>query len=54
MVNASITTSAASAPSDARLGVHVADVTRRFGDVVAVEGLSLAVAPGEIVAVVGP
>jgi NitT/TauT family transport system ATP-binding protein len=54
MVNASITTSAASAPPEARVGVHVDDVTRRFGDVVAVEGLSLAVAPGEIVAVVGP
>jgi len=54
MVNASITTSAASAPPEARVGVHVDDVTRRFGDVVAVEGLSLTVAPGEIVAVVGP
>jgi NitT/TauT family transport system ATP-binding protein len=29
-------------------------VTKRFGDVVALDGLSLTVAPGEIVAVVGP
>src|SRR5438105_348452 len=30
------------------------DVTRRFGDLVALEGLSLSVAHGEIVALVGP
>src|SRR6476619_6933093 len=35
-------------------GVHVADVTRAYGNVVALEGLSLRVAPGEVVAVVGP
>src|SRR4051812_43976247 len=55
MVNASITTSAAaSAPPQPRIGIRVEDVTRRFGDVVALEGLSLSVAPGEVVAVVGP
>ena len=54
MVNASITTSAASTPSAARIGIRVDDATRRFGDVVAVQGLSLTVGPGEVVAVVGP
>jgi NitT/TauT family transport system ATP-binding protein len=54
MVNASITTSAASAPPEARIGARIDGVMRRFGDVVAVDGLSLAVAPGEVVAVVGP
>jgi len=54
MVNASITTSAASTPSEARVGIRVDDVTRRFGDVVALDGLSLTVAPGEVAAVVGP
>ena len=55
MVNASITTSAAaSAPPQTPVGIRVDDVTRRFGDVVALEGLSLTVAPGEVVAVVGP
>jgi NitT/TauT family transport system ATP-binding protein len=55
MVNASITTSAAaSAPPEARVGIRVDGVTRRFGDVLALEALSLSVSPGEVVAVVGP
>jgi NitT/TauT family transport system ATP-binding protein len=55
MVNASITTSAAAAaPPEARVGIRVDGVTRRFGDLVALEALSLSVAPGEVVAVVGP
>jgi NitT/TauT family transport system ATP-binding protein len=54
-MNASITTSAAaSAPPEARIGIHVDDVRRRFGEVLALDGLSLTVAPGEVVAVVGP
>jgi ABC-type nitrate/sulfonate/bicarbonate transport system ATPase subunit len=35
-------------------GVLVEDVTRAFGDVVALAGMSLRVAAGEVVAVVGP
>jgi NitT/TauT family transport system ATP-binding protein len=35
-------------------GVLVQDVTRAFGDVVALAGMSLRVAPREVVAVVGP
>jgi ABC-type nitrate/sulfonate/bicarbonate transport system ATPase subunit len=35
-------------------GVLVQDVTRAFGDVVALAGMSLRVAAGEVVAVVGP
>src|SRR5436305_10523230 len=35
-------------------GVRLEGVTRRFGAVTALEGLSLAIAPGEVVAVVGP
>ncbi|HEU4658827.1 MAG TPA: ABC transporter ATP-binding protein [Capillimicrobium sp.] len=35
-------------------GARLEDVTRRYGAVTAVEHLSLAVAPGEVVAVVGP
>src|SRR3954465_9702470 len=34
-------------------GVRLEGVTRRFGAVTALEGLSLTVAPGEVVAVVG-
>jgi NitT/TauT family transport system ATP-binding protein len=37
-----------------RNAVELTDVGRRFGAVVAVEGLSLRVRPGEVVAVVGP
>src|SRR5690349_1517243 len=35
-------------------GVRLEGVTRRFGAVVALEDLSLSLAPGEVVAVVGP
>src|SRR3954454_19028843 len=35
-------------------GVNVRGVRRTFGDVVALDGVSLRVAPGELVAVVGP
>jgi ABC-type nitrate/sulfonate/bicarbonate transport system ATPase subunit len=41
-------------PRSASGGVVVERVTRRFGSVVALEGMSLRVAPGEVVAVVGP
>ncbi len=55
MSSASITTSAAaSASSQGPVGIRVDQATRRFGSVIAVEDLSLSVAPGEIVAVVGP
>src|SRR4051794_7933663 len=35
-------------------GVRVAGAVKRFGDVVALDGVTLHVGPGEIVAVVGP
>src|ERR1700712_4676954 len=41
-------------PRDVDGGVELAGVTRRFGDVVALRGVTLAVAPHEVVAVVGP
>ena len=37
-----------------RIGVELTEVSRRFGEVVALDGLSLTVNPGEVVAVVGP
>jgi len=41
-------------PGDAtRSAVRLEGVTRRFGDVVALDGVSLSAAPGEVVAVVG-
>jgi ABC-type nitrate/sulfonate/bicarbonate transport system ATPase subunit len=55
MVNASITTSAAASRTpQAQVGIRLDGVRRAFGAVVAIEGLSLRVAPGEVVAVVGP
>jgi NitT/TauT family transport system ATP-binding protein len=42
------------APRDVEGDVQVTGVTRRFGDVVALHGVSLHAAPGEVVAVVGP
>jgi ABC-type nitrate/sulfonate/bicarbonate transport system ATPase subunit len=44
----------ASEPLSSSRPVELRDVTRRFGDLVALERLSLAVRPGEIVALVGP
>jgi ABC-type nitrate/sulfonate/bicarbonate transport system ATPase subunit len=41
-------------PHDPAAGVRLDGVTRRFGAVTALDGLSLALAPGEVVAVVGP
>jgi thiamine transport system ATP-binding protein len=41
-------------PPDGRCGLEVDDVRVTFGDTVAVDALSLEVAPGEIVAVLGP
>jgi NitT/TauT family transport system ATP-binding protein len=41
------------APRDEDGGVRLEGVTRRFGDVVALDGVSLSAAPGEVVAVVG-
>src|SRR5215475_12375863 len=40
-------------PSDVMSEVRLEGVTRRFGDVVALDGVSLHAAPGEVVAVVG-
>jgi NitT/TauT family transport system ATP-binding protein len=50
------TASAAAVPAaePALTGVRVERVSRRFGDVSALEDCSLAVAPGQVVAVVGP
>jgi ABC-type nitrate/sulfonate/bicarbonate transport system ATPase subunit len=50
------TASAAAVPAaePALTGVRVEHVSRRFGDVSALEDCSLAVAPGQVVAVVGP
>ena len=39
---------------DADLAIEMAGVTRRFGDVVALQDISLAVRPGHIVGVIGP
>ncbi len=44
----------ASAPALDGQGIRVEAATRRYGAVTAVEDLSLAVSPGEVVAVVGP
>jgi ABC-type Fe3+/spermidine/putrescine transport system ATPase subunit len=41
-------------PPYVRAGVDVAGVGKAFGDVVALDGVDLAVAAGEVVAVVGP
>ncbi|HEY8584118.1 MAG TPA: ABC transporter ATP-binding protein [Capillimicrobium sp.] len=41
-------------PLDHAAGVRLDAVTRRFGAVTAIEGLSLRAAPGEVLAVVGP
>ncbi|WCB95906.1 Taurine import ATP-binding protein TauB [Baekduia alba] len=41
-------------PRDVEGDVQLTGVTRRFGDVVALSDVSLAAAPGEVVAVVGP
>jgi ABC-type nitrate/sulfonate/bicarbonate transport system ATPase subunit len=41
-------------PRDVEGKVRLTGVTRRFGDVVALRDVSLAAAPGEVVAVVGP
>ena len=49
-----ITTPEAAPRAHASPAVALDGVTRRFGDVVALDGLSLAVAPEEVVAVVGP
>src|SRR5207247_10517413 len=35
-------------------GVTISGLTKRYGDVAAVEGLDLAVTPGELVALLGP
>jgi len=42
------------APRDAETGVRCDGLTRRFGDVIALQGVTLRAAPGEVVAVVGP
>ncbi|HXF73860.1 MAG TPA: ATP-binding cassette domain-containing protein, partial [Actinomycetota bacterium] len=34
--------------------LELRDISRRFGDVVALEGVSFSVAPGELVGFVGP
>ena len=34
--------------------LEVADLARRYGDVVALDGLSFTVEPGQLVALVGP
>jgi len=44
----------APARADADAAVRVAGVVKRFGDVVALDGLALTIAPREVVAVVGP
>jgi sulfate transport system ATP-binding protein len=44
----------AASAGDARLSVHCSDVTRGYGAVPALRGVSLAVAPGEFVAMLGP
>jgi NitT/TauT family transport system ATP-binding protein len=49
-----ITTPEAAPRAHAPQAVALQSVTRRFGDVVALDELSLGVAPGEVVAVVGP
>src|SRR5215217_3817371 len=49
-----ITTPEAAPRAPAPPAVALNGVTRRFGDVVALEALSLDVRPGEVVAVVGP
>ena len=40
--------------TDTRPMLECTDVTRRFGDRVAVDGLSLRIAPGEIYGLLGP
>ena len=42
------------APRDVEGDVHLEGVTRRFGEVVALQDVTLRVAPQEVVAVVGP
>ena len=49
-----ITTPEAASRAHAPPAVALDSVTRRFGDVVALDGLTLRVAPEEVVAVVGP
>ncbi|MBI3964850.1 MAG: ATP-binding cassette domain-containing protein, partial [Chloroflexi bacterium] len=34
--------------------IHVHELTKRFGDLVAVNGVTFAVAPGEVFAFLGP
>ncbi len=40
--------------SAASTGIELSDVTKRFGDLVALAGVSLAVAPGTVTGIVGP
>jgi NitT/TauT family transport system ATP-binding protein len=42
------------AMASASTAIELSDVTKRFGDLVALEGVSLAVAPGSVMGIVGP